>query len=170
MKGAGVVGGKTPTVYGSERQRQNGGSNGSVYVSHKGVPNKEAVHAAYQTRDHWSGDGVLTGRIGHGISVADRGSSDGWHPPWRGGKGGNYHKEKVKQKGYHEVNTTHCWYLQIMLYFQLCLLTLAVPCWVFMHYEFPAKYKNWETREIIMECTSYIYINITNINMVKLQP
>ena len=29
-------------------------------------------------------DGVLTGRIEHGISAADRGSSDVWHPPCRG--------------------------------------------------------------------------------------
>ena len=30
------------------------------------------------------------------FSAADRSSSGGWHPPWRGDKCGNWHKEKEK--------------------------------------------------------------------------
>ena len=55
----------------------NSGSNVSVSFSCKGAANKEADRLAYQTHDSGSGDSVFTGRIGHGISAADRGSSDG---------------------------------------------------------------------------------------------
>ena len=54
----------------------NGGLNGSVSISHRGASDKEASHPEYWTRDNRSGDGVLTGRIGNGISAADRGSSN----------------------------------------------------------------------------------------------
>ena len=60
------------------RRNDNRGSNGSVSVSRKVGSNKEADQPAYQTQDRGSGDGVLTGRIGHGISAAECGSSNGW--------------------------------------------------------------------------------------------
>ena len=58
-------------VYSAEQQRWNGGSNGSVSVSRKGASEKEAARLLYQTWDSGSGNGILTGRIGHGILAAD---------------------------------------------------------------------------------------------------
>ena len=89
------MGGKTSTV--SHSFCGNGGFDGYVSVSHRGGADyKEASRPEYRMWGSRSNNGVLTGRIRHGISAANRGSSNGWHPPWRGAKGGNFHKEKVK--------------------------------------------------------------------------
>ena len=60
--------------------QQNGkvGPYGSNSISHGGAVGKEASHPAYQTKVSRRSDGVWTGRIWHGISAADRVSSDGW--------------------------------------------------------------------------------------------
>ena len=71
------------------RRNGNGGFYGSVSVSRKGATNKEASRPEYQTWDSGNGGGVFTSRIGHGISEADHGSSNGWQTLWRGAKDGN---------------------------------------------------------------------------------
>ena len=71
------------------QKNNNGGSNGSDSVSLRGAADKEESRPEYQTQDIRIGGGVLTVHIGYGISEADRGSSDSWQPPWRGGKGGS---------------------------------------------------------------------------------
>ena len=50
---------------------------------------KKKLQTEYRTWDSGSDNDVLNGHIGQGISVTDRGSSDGWNPPRRGAKGGN---------------------------------------------------------------------------------
>ena len=85
-KGAGVLGGKTSTVsYSEERQQRLQWLSLSLTrrsgQQRSGPPSVPDAGSRQLRR-------YIERCIGHVISAADRGSSDGWQPHWRGTKGG----------------------------------------------------------------------------------